>query len=76
MHVHCIPPLCRLVQVAGQCVEFHRTLASEEARKNLGWLLQILSRHLLHYSSLGGSIELSARGALEQAREAAMESVG
>ena len=47
-----------------------------QARQNLAWLLQTLSWHLLHYSSLGGSIELSARSALEQAREAALESVG
>ena len=44
--------------------------------RNLALLLMLLSIHLLHYASLGGSAALSARNAQEEAQETAQEAAG
>lgn len=69
--------LCRLLKFASQSVEFHRKLTGGGiSGQNLGQLLLLLSVHLYHYASLGGSADLSVRSATEQAQEAAEEAVG
>ena len=45
-------------------------------KRHLALLLMLLSIHLLHYASLGGSAALSARNAQEEAQEAAQEAAG
>ena len=67
---------CRLLQFASRSVEFHRGLQGTEVERNLALLLMLLSIHLLHYASLGGSAALSSRSALEEAQETAKEAAG
>ena len=68
--------LRRLLRFASRSVEFHRSLDTPEAEHNLALLLMLLSAHLLHYATLGGSADLSVRHATEEAQEMAQEAVG
>lgn len=72
-----LPGTYRLLQFASRSVEFHRRFpGGDQVERNLALLLMLLSIHLLHYASLGGSAALSARNAQEEAQETAQEAAG